>query len=379
MDDFIRNTPALEAACATIAAGGLCALDTEFVWRRTFRPRLCIAQLVGADGNCHVVDCIFCTNPFPLGAVIANPDVVKIVHAANQDLLHMRHYTGAFPKNVFDTQRAAAFAGFSAGASLKSLLFDVLEVGLPKTETLTDWSQRPLTQEQLQYAADDVRYLAPLRDELLKRAEALGTRAWLDDEMRRFDDASLYEDERPEEAWRRIRTGRRRLEPIDCAALRALAAERERKALLWNLPRLWLGDDDSLLELALDAGDKGPGGSFTPREIHFSHRLRENHKRDALALSYAKVLTAALASPREEWPEQETDLFSRELENALDKAMDFVRKTAEEIHLDPVVLATRSQVKALLAHPEDEGSLLLQGWRRERIGEPVVSRFATAQ
>jgi len=136
MTYVIRTTSELEAACDQGCDAGVLALDTEFVWRNTYRPRLGIVQM-GAGGDASwAVDVMQGLNPAVLADVIADASVVKILHDARQDLQHLRHYCGAFPQNVFDTQLAAAFAGFPQGYGLQKLLLEAIDVGLPKTETV---------------------------------------------------------------------------------------------------------------------------------------------------------------------------------------------------------------------------------------------------
>ena len=373
---FIRNVPALEAACAAVRAGGVAALDTEFVWRKTYRPRLGLAQMAGSDGTAFAVDCIFCTNPAALGAIIADPGVVKILHDPRQDLGHLRRYTGALPKNVFDTQHAAAFAGFPDRLGLQKLLLDAIGVGLPKTETLADWTHRPLSNEELEYALDDVRYLAPLREELLRRAAELGTRDWLEEDMARYDDPALYADDDPEEAWRKVKPGKVRLGPLGRAVLRALAAERERRACLWDMPRNWVGDDASLVAVAFAASEKGAGGSLAPSEARVACRIRERPRRDLLASVYASVATKALALPEAEWPTAPDWRLPPETVDAADKALDWLRQKAAALHVDPIAVASRAVVTAFVANPDDPTSPLASGWRQEVFGREIASRFS---
>ena len=378
MNGFIRNIPELEGACRGIAEGGILALDTEFIWKRTYRPKLGIVQFAGKDGECLALDCLYCTNPAALGALIANPSVTKILHDARQDLEHLRHYTGAFPKNVFDTQLAAAFSGFPAGCGLQKLLLEAIGIGLPKTETLTDWTQRPLTDAQLEYALDDVRYLNQLRNELLARAEAFGTRQWLEEDLRKYDEPALYEDADANEAWKKVKTGRARLGGLGFAVLKSITAERERHARLWDIPKAWLGDDASLTSLALAAEGKGPGAKMETREVRFSHRLKQNFKRDALAAAYASAATTALALPEGEWPANPRPFYDDEVLDAADKAIDWLRKRGEEIHVDASVIANRAIVTAFVDNADDTANPLATGWRREVAGDYIEENFALA-
>ena len=366
---MIRNAVELKDVCARLKSEGLVALDTEFVWRNTNRPLLSLVQMGTADGTCWVEDCLLALDPAPLAALLGDETVVKVLHDAHQDLDHLFHYTGAKPVNVFDTQLAAAFAGLPAMMSLQKLVQEAADVGLAKTETTTDWSQRPLTEAQLSYALDDVRYLGEVRAELLKRADALGTRAWLDEEMTRYDDPSLYGDPDPDTVWRRVKCGRTRLDRRGYAILRALAAVRETKARDWNLPRLWLADDASLAEMAA-------AGETTAWKMRFRHRLHNRGQRDTLAEAYAAASRAAQTLPEEDWPDDPHPHYLDEVVAAADDALEFLRARAQEVHVESTVVANRATLTAFVDNPDDETNPLARGWRYDVFGREIATRFA---
>ncbi|MBP5232542.1 MAG: ribonuclease D, partial [Planctomycetes bacterium] len=241
MGDLLDDSAALAAAGDKAKAAGLLALDTEFVWTRTYWPRMGIVQL-GTPGECWALDCLAPLDAAPLRALLADGQVTKILHDARQDLTHLRHWCGAAPASVFDTRLAAAFAGFPAGIGLQKLLAQTLGVELPKTETRTDWTIRPLSAAQVRYALDDVRYLPALRDDLLRRAGELGTRDWLAEDLRQYVAPALFADADPERAWERVKLPRGRLNRHGFAVLRAVAAAREEMARQWDLPRSWAGE-----------------------------------------------------------------------------------------------------------------------------------------
>jgi len=298
-----------------------------------------------------------------LGALVADGTIVKILHDARQDLTHIRHYAGVTPTNVFDTQLAASFAGFPSGIGLQKLLFEAIGVGLPKTETCTDWTQRPLSEAQVRYALDDVRYLPELRDELLVRAEGFGTRAWLEEDMRRYDDASLYGDADAASVWKRVKLGRARPDGRGRAILRAVAGLREDMARKWNLPRNWLGDDASLVEMAM-AGKVG----------RLNHRLRGGQS-DTIRALYAEAVRQAAELPEEEWPENPRPHYIEEVLDAADAAMDWLDARAQELHVAPGTIASRAVVTAFVDNVDDETNPLAAGWRYEAVGRDMAERF----
>lgn len=362
MGELIRTTAELAAVCEQAKAEGILSLDTEFVWRRTYRPQLGLVQL-GTTNGCWAIDVLAGLSTAPLGEALADPSIVKILHDARQDLTHLHHYTGRTPQNVFDTQLAAAFSGFPGGIGLQKLLLEVADVGLPKTETCTDWLQRPLSPAQVAYALDDVRYLPALREELLRRSADFGTQDWLAEDLRKYDAPALYEDYDPDGVWKRVKLGRVRLEGRGFAILRAVAALREEMAREWNLPRNWLGDDDSLVAMAKEE-----------RVGRLVHRLNGSQAQVA-KVKYAKAIAEALALPEEEWPANPRPHYIREVQEAADEAIAWLRARAEVLHVDPGVIANRATVTAFVDDVTDETNPLASGWRAEKIGCEMAERF----
>ena len=362
MGDLIVTTAALEAACEAARSGGYLSLDTEFVWRQTYLPQLGIVQL-GAGGECRAVDCAKGLDQSPLGAAVADECIVKILHDARQDLALVKRYTGASPKNVFDTQLASAFAGFPSGIGLQKLLFEALDIGLAKTETCTDWTRRPLSEAQIRYALDDVRHLAALREELLRRADGLGTRAWLEEEMTRYNDVALYDECVPSEMWRRVKLRRAKLDRRGFAVLRAAAELRERLAMEWNQPRAWLGTDESLVEMA----ERGRVGRLV-------HRLGGGRAAQLRAL-YEEAVAAALETPEDECPEDPRVHYISEVLDAAEKAVDWLAKRSAELHVDHAAIANRATITAFVDNVADESNPLACGWRWEAVGREMAERF----
>ena len=369
-EGMIRTAADLESVCDSARDEGILSLDTEFMWRSTYRPQLGLVQ-GGTRSVCGAVDCLAGFSPASLGAALADPSIVKILHDARQDLTHLRHYTGGTPVNVFDTQLAAAFAGFQGGIGLQKLLFEAIDVGLPKTETCTDWSRRPLTDAQVRYALDDVRYLVALRAALLAQCDAFGTREWLEEDLQRLELPEAYGEIEHEEAWKRIKNASRHLRPQGLAGLRAVAAVREERAREWNLPRAWLGEDGSLVALA----ERLQRGETSFPNVRFRHRLRNNAQRDHLAADYADALAEAARLPEGEWPLPMQPDYPSEVRDAADRAHDYLVARGEELHVDPAIFANRAQLLAFVDDPETPENPLAEGWRFEAVGRTVIERF----
>lgn len=246
---MIDTSAALRTLVDRLQEEAVLAFDTEFTWERTYYARLGLVQVAAADGRCFLIDPLAAGDLAPLGELLANARIVKILHDAPQDLMILRRATGAAARNVFDTRQAAGFAGLGAALSLANLLAETVGVHLAKAHTRADWLARPLAPEELDYAADDVRYLPEVAERLRGRARTAGVEAWLDEERATLDDPETTAEKPPEEAYLRIRAAAN-LAPRPLAALRELAAWREQAARASDLPRRWLLEDGELVAIA---------------------------------------------------------------------------------------------------------------------------------
>lgn len=282
---WIDRAPALAAACERWRAGRELALDTEFVFERTYLPRLGLIQ-VAAGGEVALVDPLAISDLSPLGRLLADPEVTKLVHAAGQDAAVLARATGAVAAPLFDTQAAAAMAGLGASLSYAALVESLLGVALGKHETRTDWLRRPLRPEQLRYAAEDVFFLPAAAALLRARLAELGRLEWAAEESAAAAAPGL-EPVEPELAWRRLR-GIERLAPRARRVARELAAWREREAARRDLARPFLMRDETLLALArrgaLDA-------ESAPKLPGFDAR-----RHAGLLAAWSSALAAALAA-----------------------------------------------------------------------------------
>lgn len=347
------------------------ALDTEFVWEKTYYPTLGVIQ-VGLEGEkTFLIDAPAIGDLSPLGSIIADPAVVKILHDAPQDLTILRRATTAFPKNIFDTRCAAGFVGLSASASLRSLLKEVLGVELAKTETRSNWLRRPLTPRQVAYAGDDVRYLPALRNRLLEMAREIGRDSWIEEELSGYDDPGLYEDNNPDGQISRIK-GAGRLSPRARPILRELAAWRETEARRRNHPRSWVMQDEILLELARQR----PG---TIPELKSIKKLSEKtiHRYGETIL---KSIERGRALSSEESPAlPEHTGINEVLTTRINFALAYLKGKCTAEGMDPTLVATRADVTALVRErntASPETSILLRGWRRKYIGDEILRLLA---
>ena len=361
------NTPdALEILVNRALDAPCVGIDTEFVWERTYYPRLGIVQVGLAENDCHLIDAVTLSDLSPLGTLLSDPHTVKILHDAQQDLWILRRITDAVPRNIFDTRCAAGFAGLSSNLSLGNMLRLCLNIQLPKTETRTNWLRRPLSDKQLAYALNDVRYLPALREHLLTDIQRRGRENWLVEELRQYDVAKLYDDRAPEEQYTRVK-GTGRLSRRDMAIVRELAIWREKKARQLDRPRTWIMRDDVLVQIA----------RRKPRSIQALKRLR-GIPRPTVTRSGNNLLDAVqrgLAIDEKNFPPISPPERSNPFDDArLDLAMAFLRGRCLSEGIDISMVASRSEVKAFISRKKNApDNPLHTGWRREFLGADLTA------
>ncbi|HEX2492521.1 MAG TPA: ribonuclease D [Steroidobacter sp.] len=354
---LVSTSPELLHALELMRASDFVALDTEFLRESTYYPKLCLIQLA-ANERCAVIDPLAIRDLRPLWDFLAERARVKVLHAARQDLEALSLASEGAPAfgPIFDTQIAGALLGSAAQAGYATLVAERLGHSLGKEHTRTDWSRRPLSPEQLQYAIDDVRYLAPLyrllRDELV----AVGRLDWLHEETQDLERPGLHRVE-PSAAWRRLK-GLDRLQPSQRAAAKLLAEWRETSAISANRPRGWILADDALREIA----ERLPE---TPQDLERIRTLPPAvlRKRGEELLS---LVAQGRASAINEPPAFTPPRPDPQKLALVTKLMNLVRARSSELKISPELLATRRDVEQLVF--SGRADRLLQGWRREAIG-----------
>jgi ribonuclease D len=333
-------------------------LDTEFLRERTYRAQLCLLQ-IAAPNEAVCVDPLALTDLAPLAGVLAAPAVLKVMHASRQDLEVLLPAAG-MTRPVFDTQIAAALAGLPAQIGYAQAVQRLLGKELAKSHTRTDWSRRPLSPEQIEYALDDVRYLLPLAEKLEEELRRLGRLEWLDEELTALDDPGVLTIE-PDDAWLRLKW-LRDLDPARERLGRALAAWRERSAVEHNRPRGWILEDTVLRELvmqvprtpeALAAIPDMPAGLVKRRGEELLACVRD-----------AQVPDPPPPVPARSRPDPVKAALVRKLG-------DISQSVAQELKLVPEVLATRRDLERLAEGRRD--GALLSGWRRAILGERLLA------
>jgi ribonuclease D len=348
-------------ALGRLTAGDFVALDTEFMRESTYFPKLCLIQAATSDA-CAVIDPLALPDLEALWQFLGKRERTKVLHAARQDLEVLATATrGALPGPIFDTQIAAALLGYPAQIGYGSLVAERLGHTLAKGHTRTDWTRRPLTPEQLQYAEDDVRYLVPLYLDLRAALEAAGRLDWLHEETRELEELDLHRTD-PDAAWRRLK-GLDRLQPQQRATAKLLAQWREATAIKHDKPRGWILADDALREIAerlpatirdLEGVRNLPPGVVRRRGEELM-ALIERGRSDA-------ANEAAASNPPRPQPQQLA---------LVTKLMNVAREIAQHAKINAELLVTRRDIEQLVFARRTEH--LLSGWRRDIIGEPLLS------
>ena len=351
---------------------GVVGVDTELFWERTYYPRLAIVQLAVSEEDCCLIDVPAFSDLSLLGSLLADPKVVKILHDAPQDLSILRRETGAAPRNIFDTRCVAGLAGLSSTISLRDLLAQLMGVELAKTETRTDWFRRPLSEAQLNYAIDDVRFLHAARLALLTRVAERGVEAWLTEELAQLDDSSLYAERDPRQQLLRIK-GSGRLTSRELAILRELAAWRELEARSLDRPRARVVPDKLLLDLAR-ARPRTHEALSSVRDIKGGQIKR-------FGGGILEAVGTGVAVPDEECPPRvPRSRHDEAMERRGVAAIELLEARSADRGIDHALVATRSEVRSLVRDGEradPDRHRVLRGWRREFVGAELLE-LATA-
>ena len=366
---MVRTTDALADVVRRAREAGAVGVDTEFVWDRTYYPTLGLLQIGFPDGHCELIDALEIKDWSPLAVLMSDANTIKILHDAQQDLNILYRVCSRCPKNIFDTQRSCGFVGMSSTISLSELLKSTLRVHLAKTETRSDWLARPLTDEQLKYAQDDVRYSVDLMVKIMSKAEVLERRSWVQEEMKIYEDESKYCEQDPDKEMPRVR-GSGSLTNEQRDILRALSAWRERCARRKNIPRGFVLSDDALVSLT-----KRPPSS--PENIRKMKGLSER----VIRRNRSEIWQAIERGRNGEMPDLPNNKNTGQspdegYESRVDLSLAYIKGTCLAQKIDPALIGNRSEVTALVleaASIDPEYHRMLRGWRGSFCGKSLLS------
>ena len=344
-------------------------LDTEFIWERTYYPELALIQLALSNEECYLIDPCALDDLSPLGELLADPAVVKIFHDAPQDLMILTRATGACPVNIFDTRLAAGFAGRPATLSLGNLLIDLLDIDLPKTETRTNWLRRPLSDNQLSYALDDVRYLRAMRVLILSSIMDSTVTSWLNEELTLLNDPQSYLPGPDDQRYQKTK-GASSLKRQELAMLQDLTTWREEEARARNRPRGHIVNDQVLLALARkpprQAAEITAYGKISDKTVrHYGERIMA-------------IIDQNQGRPSDQCPPSlRTAKLGSEEKRQLATLQEFITLKSDIRGLDPALIGSNAELKKLIKyHGQPKKTTTLrqgQGWRRTFLREIFAS------
>jgi ribonuclease D len=361
--NMITDSAALAGFCERQKGADFITVDTEFMRERTYWPILCLVQVAGPQEAAAIDSLAPSIDLQPLLALMADSAILKVFHAARQDLEIFCHLSGVVPEPLFDTQVAAMVCGFGDSVSYETLVRKLAGTGLDKASRFTDWAHRPLTERQIKYALEDVVHLRTVYERMQQRLAKNGRAAWFSEEMAALADATLYRTE-PAEAWHRFRL-RGRADSRFLGVLRALAAWREAAAQQRDLPRQRIVRDEALLEIA----------SHAPRSIDTLARTRSLGKGIAEGRLGKEILDAVAAGLADPDP---PPAVAQKVQNppGLGPLIELLRvllkQRCEDFEVAQKLVASADDLEAIAA--DDQADVpALNGWRREVFGADALA------
>ncbi len=362
MTALISDRAGLDAFCRSIAGVPYVTVDTEFMRDRTYWPQLCLVQVASPAAAVAIDPLAPDMDLAPLYAVMNDSSILKVFHAARQDIEIFYNATGKVPVPIFDTQVAAMVCGFGESASYETLAAKLAGAHIDKTSRFTDWSHRPLTERQLKYAIADVAHLRMVYDKLSAQLDRTDRHGWLDEEMAVLTDPATYR-LAPADAWKRlkVRSSNRRM----LALVRELAAWRETAAQQRDLPRSRIIRDEALLEIAAHA-------PATIDELARTRGLGRGFAEGRFGGEVLAVVARVAKLPESDYP---MPVPRRDLPQGIGPLVELLRvllKLRCEEHHVAAKLVADSEDLELIAGDDAAPVRALHGWRAEIFGKDAI-------
>ncbi len=342
------------------------AVDTEFVWERTYFPILGLIQLATEDET-FLIDPLAFDDLSALAELMSSKKTVKILHDALQDLQIIQRATGVLPANVFDTRAAAGFADNQCTLSLSALLELLVDIKLPKTESRTNWLQRPLSDKQIDYAIDDVKYMPEAYHKLVQMMKDNGTIDWFQEEMASLEADKHYAEELAEKKQLNRIMGSSRFKPNQLAIMQELINWREKVARKKDKPRNFIIDTNVLIDIAM----KTPKTPAQLAKIKSVPQFCQKYQADAIT----KAVKSGLQRAPEDCPHAfHLNLDRKQLRKMSDRILVFARSKAADLKIDPQLVTSRKEVESYInkhfaPNANTSSSRLTKGWRKEFFKE----------
>ena len=373
---LIESSSDMDAILDKIVNQSIIAVDTEFQRETTYFPILALVQ-VATDSDVICIDPLAFDARSALKKILLNKNITKIFHACSQDIEVLYYYLGEVPNNIYDTQIANAFLTDHHQIGYAALVENELDVQLDKSQTRTNWLQRPLTDKQIQYAGDDVLYLYQLQDILDNKLQQAGRKAWFIEECNNLTESENNFQVDIDKLWRRVK-GATKLNRNTLAVVQLIAQWREQLAKQKDKTRRKILADDVLIQLALE----------TPDDIDTLNPIIATRDRNQLKLNeqekqqLIQTLQSAQQAPESEWPDNRYSVLDNQQKTTLKNLQQLVNAKAEELTLSSAIITSRKDLENLIlskanaaeTEPDALASKLniVQGWRLRCIGQQLL-------
>ena len=373
---LIESSSDMDDILDHIANQSIIAVDTEFLRETTYYPKLALVQ-IATDSNVICIDPVAFDAKPALKKILLNKNITKIFHACSQDMEVLYYYLGEIPYNIYDTQIANAFLTDHHQIGYAALVENELGIQLDKSQTRTNWLQRPLTEKQIQYAGDDVLYLYQLHNILDDKLQQAEKKSWFAEECANLCDNKNNFDVDIEKLWRRVK-GATKLSRNTLVIVQFIAEWREQLAQQKDRTRRKILADTVLIQLAFDKPETisqlDPIITSHDRSLH---RLNENEKQQLI-----QTIQSAQQSPESEWPDNRYSVLDNQQKAELKNLQRLINDKAEELSISSAIISSRKDLESLIlinaTASETEKSTIntklniVQGWRLDCIGQELL-------
>jgi ribonuclease D len=358
---FITSNTDLKNLCAHLASEKFVAVDTEFLREKTYYSKLCLLQISGPDKKAYAIDPLTQEEKLdlqPVWDLLVNPNVIKVFHAARQDLEIILTLSGQMVAPLFDTQVAAAVAGYGDQVGYDSLVQQICGHRADKSSQFTDWSKRPLSARQIEYALNDVIFLVDIYAHLEQKLKTLQRTHWVSEEMAYLTHPSTY-DLSPDQAWHRLKI--RSAKPKDLLLIQALAHFRETEAQRKDVPRSRILKDETLLDLAYQH-------PTTPNDLSRIRGISADMAQGRFGEKILAVFEEAIKTPAEKWPHlPPKNSLPNKYTASLEMLKLLLKIRAAEENVAARMIASSDDLEEFVLNPK-ANSPILSGWRYDIFG-----------
>ncbi|HOO51062.1 MAG TPA: ribonuclease D [Alphaproteobacteria bacterium] len=358
---IITTNSELRSFCQSLSSEPFITVDTEFLREKTYYAKLCLIQISGPDKDARAIDVLSTEEELdltPIWDLMNNPSILKVFHAARQDIEIIVNLSGKIPSPIYDTQIAAMVCGYGEQAGYEALVTSICEIKVDKSSQFTDWSHRPLSKKQLNYALADVTHLIDIYLHLEDQLNKKNRHNWVIEEAQALTDINLYEID-PNETWRRLKI--RSAKPKDLAVMKELAAWRETEAQRKDVPRARILKDETLLDLAYQKPS-------TEEELARIRGISKDMAKGKFGKLILGVVNKGVNIPEDQWPKLPNKKpFPPKLAASLEMLKMLLKIKAAENDVAAKLIASSSDLEEYVQNP-DSSHLLTHGWRDEIFG-----------